>query len=179
MNRVYLIGILLMNILLLSSCDKEASNMHSDPEELHGTWFRSYANKVWGGHNQPSFERGESHITITFGENGEFIHNKTVLGIYEGTTMEDTSAIIIVSGTFKTENETIDITLDKRIWWDSYYEDMQDFEESFANPDKYIDVTFEIINEDLKLIYFIETDLITDEQEVAGLDKFEELYTRQ
>ena len=36
-----------------------------------------------------------------------------------------------------------------------------------------------IMDEDLKLEYFIETDLISEEQKTHGLDKFEEVFTKQ
>jgi len=159
MKQAYLTVLVFTSILLLSSCDKEISTTIMNPQELEETWFRSYPNKVWGGHNQPSFERGETHIRITFQENGEFIYNRTVLGLYEGTSIEDTTAI--------------------RIWWDSFHEEMEGFEESGVNSNRYMDVTYEIINEELNLVYFTATDLITDEQETPGLDKFEEVYLRE
>ena len=179
MKQVYLTVLVFTSILLLSSCEKETKTMMSNPEELEETWFRSYPNKVWGGHNQPSFERGETHIRITFQDNGEFIYNRTTLGLYEGTSIDDTTAIIIESGTFSAEKGAIEIILNKRIWWDSFYEDMEEFEESGVNPNRYMDVTYEIINEELNLEYFTETDIITDEQEIPGLDKFEEVYVKE
>ena len=163
-------------LLSTSSCKKETVIA---PEDLEGTWFRSYPNKVWGGRNQPSFERGEAHIRITFRDNGEFIYNRTILGLYEGTSIEDTTAIVIESGTFSTEEGTIDITLNNRIWWDSFYKDMEEFETSGVDPNRYTDVTFEIINEELNLVYFTATDLISDEQERIGFDKFEETYVKE
>lgn len=180
MKQVYLIGILIINILILSSCNKEDSSMMpTNVDELEGSWFRSYSNRVSGGPNQSSFERGELHITITFRENGEFIHNTTFLGLYEGTSDDDTTAVIIESGTYTVQNENIEILLDKRIWWDSFYEDMEDFEESNYNPNKYKDMTFEIINEELKLEYLMITDVISELQETPGVDKFEEFYIRK
>ncbi len=180
MKQAYLIVLVFTSILLLDSCQKETSTtMMSNPEELEGTWLRSYANKVWGGHNQPSFERGETHIRITFQDNGEFIYNRTVLGLYEATAIEDTTAIIIESGTFSAEEGKIEIILNKRIWWDSYYEDMEEFEESGVNSNRYMDVTYEIINDELKFVYFTETDLISEEQETPGIDKFEEIYAKE
>lgn len=174
MNQVKLIGVLVLSVSLLISCDKESFNM----EELEGNWFRSHKNKVWGGHNKPSFERGESHITITFSDNGEFVRNRTVLGIYEGTNINDTSAIVIESGTFTTENDAIEILLNERIWWDSFYEDMDGFEASGIDPNKYKDITYQINGQELKLEYFIQTDIISDEQETPGLDKFEEVFIK-
>jgi len=63
MKQVYFIGLLMVNILLLLSCDKELSNAESsnmedlqslssdntessNMEEIEGSWFRSFANKI-------------------------------------------------------------------------------------------------------------------------------------
>lgn len=169
-----------MSILLFYSCDKgSSSNTMVSLEDLEGSWFRSYPNSVWGGPNQPSFERGEAHIRIRFSDNGNFIYNRTILGLYEGTTIVDTNSIVIESGTFSLEEETIDIVLHKRIWWDSFYEDMEDFEESGVNSNRFMDVTVEIINKKLNLEYFTATDDISDEQETPGLDKFVEVFVKE
>ena len=166
------------SILILSSCEKE-SPITIDPDKLENTWFRSYPNKVWGGHNQPSFERGETHIRITFRDNGEFIYNRTVLGLYEGTSIEDTTAIIIESGIFSADEETMEITLNKRIWWDSFYGATVDFEESRVNSNRYRDVTYEVNDNELNLVYFTANDIITGEQETPGLEKFDEIYVKE
>lgn len=174
MNYVKLIGMLALSASLLISCHKESFKQ----EELEGSWFRSYKNKVWGGHNKPSFERGESHITITFSDIGEFVRNKAVLGIYEGTNINDTSAIVIESGTFTTENDKIEVLLNEHIWWDAFYEDMDSFATSGIDPNKYKDISYQINGKELKLEYFIQTDLISDEQETPGLDKYEEVFIK-
>ena len=170
-------------ILLFSACDKDTlETPSSDPENLEGTWFRSHPIKVWGGHNQPSFERGEAHIRLSFQDNGEFIHNRTVLGLYEDQSPEDTTGVTIEFGTYTAGEREIDIDLNRRIWWDSFYDDManyEDFAESGVNPDKYLDVTYEIIEGTLHLVYYTRTDLITPEQGTPGLDKFEEAYTKE
>ena len=179
MKHALLIILAFAGILLSSSCSNETSSIMSNLEELEGIWFRSYPNKVWGGHNQPSFERGETHVRLTFQDNGEFIYNRTVLGLYENTLIEDTTAIVIESGTYSLDEETIEIVLNKRIWWDSFYADMVGFEESGVNSKRFMDVTFEIISDELNLVYFTATDEIYDEQETPGIDKFEEVYIKE
>lgn len=179
MNQVFLIILFSASILLSSSCKKDTSTVIANSEELEGTWFRSYPNQVWGGHQQPSFERGETHIRITFKDNGDFIYNRTVLGLYEGTSIEDTTAIFIESGTFIAAEEELEINLNRRIWWDSFYEDMNEFEESGVDSKRYMDVTYEIVNDELNLVYFTATDDISNEQETPGLDKFDEIYVKE
>lgn len=179
MKQPYLAIFIFLSCSLFISCESDSFSATMNSGELEGTWFRSYPNKVWGGHNQPSFERGETHIRVTFQENGIFIYNRTVLGLYEGTAIGDTSAIIIESGTFSKDEETIDITLNKRIWWDSFYEDMNEFEESGVDTNRYMDVTYQINDQKLNLVYFTATDEITDEQETPGIDRFEEVYIKE
>ena len=177
MKKLHLIGILIINLVILSSCDKE--EVSTDIGDLKESWFRSYKNKVSGGPNEPSFFRGESHINLTFSENGEFIKKRTTLGLYEGTSLEDTTSIVIESGTYTVQNDSIKIILDRRIWWDSFYEDMEDFEDSNYDPNKYMDMTFKVIEDELKLEYFIVTDVVSEDQEKPGVDKFEESYTKK
>lgn len=175
MKQVYYIGLLIVNILLLFSCVKEPSNM----EEIEGSWFRSFGNKISGGHNQPSFERGESHVTITFGNNGEFVQNTTILGVYEGNTINDTSAIMIELGTYTTEDENIEIIINERFSWDSFFGDIVEFgENNMLQPRIYKDGTYEITNEEMKLEYVTEEDYVLEEQETPGFDKHEEVYIK-
>jgi len=123
--------------------------------------------KVWGGHNQPSFERGESRVTISFNNQGQFIKNRTVLGTYEGTSIADTNAVFIELGNYTTQNQNIEIILNKRSWWDSWHKDMDEFNTSDVTADKfkYKNMTYQITGK-------------SDEQETPGLDKFEEVYTK-
>ena len=180
MKQAYLIFFALASIILSSSCESDPSvTTNINTENLIDTWFRSYPNLVWGGHNSPPFERGETHIRITFQENGDFIHNRTVLGLYEGQSIEDTTAVVIESGTYSANEGALDIVLDKRIWWDSFYDDLKEFEESGVHTNTFMDASFEILNDDLNLTYFTKTDLISEEQETPGIDKFEEVYTKE
>lgn len=170
--------ILLALTTLIISCGKEDTVRLTNVNDLQGKWFRSYDNTFAGNIYQPSFERGKVHVTINFKKDGKFLHNTTFLGIYEGTTITDTSAIIIESGIYTTEGNTITINLEKSKWWDSFYENMEDFKVENINPNKYKDITFEITDRDLEFIYIIETDVISDEQETPGIDKYEEYYTK-
>jgi len=125
------------------------------------------------------FERGETHIRIIFRENDEFIYNRTVLGLYEGTSIEDTTAIIIDSGIFSADEGTMDITINKQIWWDSFYGPTVNFEEGNVIANKFKDVTYEINGNELNLVYFSWTDIVTEEQEIRGLQKHEETYVKE
>ncbi len=175
MKNAKLLVFLLSIIILSISCNKESS----DQGELEGIWFHSVRNLVWGGPNEPSFERGESHIAVTFTNEGEFIYKRIVLGIYEGTSISDTSFIAFESGIYTVENEKIDISLNQRLWWDAFYGNMDSLEHSGFDPKKFKDVTISFTDLELKLQYYVSTDLIGEEQETLGLDKFEEVYKRR
>lgn len=157
----------------------ELETMTNNPEALTGTWFDSSPVEIWVGDNQPLLERGEAHARVTFQENGEFIYNRIYLGLHEGTSIEDTTSMITESGVYNAEEGAIEIILDKRILWSPSSGYIEQFELNSFAQNRYMDVTFEINIEELYLVYFTATDLISPEQETPGLDKFEEVYTKQ
>ncbi len=175
MKKLKFLILLLANFILLVSCQ----NNSSQTDELEGVWFRSYKNKVWDRATNTSFERGETHVTLSFMEDGSFTKNRTVFGLYDGTSIQDTTAIVIENGTYSLDNENIDITLTQRLWWDSFYGDMEGLEESGFNAHRYQYMTYNIIESELFIQYFIETDIFTPMQEIPGLDKFGERFMRQ
>lgn len=180
MKQAYLIALAFMAILLLSSCEKDTSTtIKSIPDELEGIWFRSYPIEIWTPADSPPLFQGETHVRITFQDNGEFTHNKTSLGWYKGTSIDDTSGISINSGTFSAEEGKIEIILHKQIWWDCGNGNVKEFEEAGVISNRYVDVTYKILNEELNLVYFHRTDILPDIQETPGLDKFEEVYVKE
>ncbi len=179
MKQAYFIAFFLTSILLLNSCGKESSTtIERIPHELEGTWFRSFPNKVWVGHNEPIIERGETHIRVTFHDTGEFEYNRTVLGLYKGTTMDDTSAISVELGTYSPEEESIEIILEKFFFWDSFYGDDVWISEGNVNPSRFKDASYEIHGDELNLVYFTFTDIVTSEQEIPGLQKYDEVFVK-
>ena len=116
---------------------------------------------------------------FSFKENEEFEYSRTVLGLYEGSAPTDTSALSIELGTYTADENTIDIELTKRFWWDSFYENMEDLEESGVNANRYMEVSYEIIDGALHIVYFTLTDVVTEEQETPGWEKYEEVYGRE
>jgi len=102
----------------------------------------------------------------------EFVQNTTILGVYEATSINDTSAIMIESGTYTTEDENIEIIINERISWDSFFGDTVEFGENYMlQPRIYEDGTYEITNEELRLEYFTVEDYVSEEQETPGVDK--------
>lgn len=181
MKKVCLIGCLTVFLVMIGSCDNDPSPVvTTDPAELMGTWVRTFPNRVGGAtSDSPVIERGETHIIITFKDNGEFVYNRTTLGIYAGTSPKDTSSIRIESGNYLADDGNIDVVLDRLIWWDSFYTDMEGFEEAPVIPNRLKFVTFKIVDGELNLVYFISTDAISEDQVIPGLNKFDYNYTRR
>lgn len=147
--------------LLTASCQKNNENYSSD---LTGEWFRKIPNSVWAGQGQPIVERGETHFILAFKDDGSFFYETITLGIYEGTTLSDTSAWSKNTGTFEVSGSQLNIQLESRIWWDAFYEDMD-------TPDT-LDISHAQIYKDAT--YSVDLDSLTFEYQNLTVEGFEE-----
>ncbi|WP_422082344.1 hypothetical protein [Ulvibacterium sp.] len=122
MKKVCLTGFLMVIFVMMGSCDNDLPPVVStDPRELVGTWFHSFPHRIDGPAEDLVEESGEIHMIITFKENGEFIFNRTTLGIYTGFSPRDTSSIRIESGNYIAGDGNIDVVLDRLVWRDFFY----------------------------------------------------------
>ncbi len=152
----------------LISCNKE--NIEG---ELVGDWFRSHPINVWGGHDQPSFQRGENRYTMTFKEDGSFILDRRTFGLYEGTTLDDLNAFKTDYGNYTLDGNMIDIRLTHYEWFDSLHEDMTEPETKTLQSNfkwRFLDATGEIDEDQLTFKYHQNTG--------TGLNHYVEEYTR-
>lgn len=152
--RTLLIGLLIF--VTLFSCKKEAINIEHDcsnPENLYGCWFRKFPDSVWS----PSgpIEMGEVHIIVNFTREGVFSYKIINLGLYENSTLADTSAWKIDIGTYEIDQNKIGIQIENSFWWDSFYKDMDKPElfEIDGFIEKYRNASYELKNDTLYFTY--------------------------
>ncbi len=148
--------ILFLIFFTLSSCNKDTIYIEhdcSDPEGLYGCWFRKFPNLV--GYLSGTIEMGETHIVVNFNKEGSFSYKTIILGLYENSTIVDTSAWTVDIGVYEIDQNSIDIQIENSLWWDSYYKDMDKPEvfeiDSFI--EKYRNANYEVKNDTLYFTY--------------------------
>lgn len=169
--------LLLLAFICLSSCTKKPAS----DVELVGDWFRSHPIDVWGGHDQPSFERGENRYLMTFSEDGNFIFDRRTFGLYEGTTLDDLNGFKTEYGNYTLNGNIIDIRITHYEWYDTWHEDMTEPETIILQSShkwRFLDATGEIDDEQLTFRYHQTTDLIVPSSATPGIDHYVEKYIR-
>lgn len=154
-----------------------------DLDEILGTWFRSTPIRFGALHGNPAFERGESHIEVTFSSNGDFEHRYTTLGFYENQNPTDSTTIRITKGTFILENGFLNIERNSRTTiqiHDGNNINRDTFRTQYIIQHEYQWPNVQISPEDsLEFTYHTITDEVDPEQISPGIELREEVYERK
>jgi hypothetical protein len=176
--------ILVFLLPMFISCNKDNTTLGSFIDvsyaDLVGDWFRSEPTRVWSAEDENKV-RGETHYTVSFYENGAFEYNRTTLGLYEKTTIEDTTGFRIQHGSYVLNENQIEIDIDVYTWFDTFYGDMIEPETNYYDSNYkflFLDASVEINDDILTFIHYTLTDLLDPSQETPGLDKNENDYVR-